>query len=315
MTKLTATFRIVTPMFLGGADPAREAELRVPSIKGALRFWWRALMWGKVKDIADLHRREAELFGSSDEGQSRFLMRLEAAVTEANVVQENWPQAQWQRYTGYGLRDKGERCFLKPGREFTVHFHLRRCSDEQSAQLLAAVQLFGLLGGLGARSRKGWGSVTLSKLDGAAWQCPAMPEQWKQTVQSIVPQPPSRSAAYSAFTQAARWNSGATKPNSAAAQQWLGQLYQGHVKSTDPKAHRAQFGLPREFKKGTLPRRERRASPLFLHIHQCPDGKALPCALWLPADFLQNTSPIPGNGDSARQFVESLNDTIASSAR
>ena len=33
---------IVTPLFLGGADP-NKAELRAPSIKGALRFWWRAL--------------------------------------------------------------------------------------------------------------------------------------------------------------------------------------------------------------------------------------------------------------------------------
>jgi CRISPR-associated protein Cmr1 len=32
---------VVTPMFLGGANNL-EAELRVPSIKGMLRFWWRA---------------------------------------------------------------------------------------------------------------------------------------------------------------------------------------------------------------------------------------------------------------------------------
>ncbi|HPU57120.1 MAG TPA: type III-B CRISPR module RAMP protein Cmr1, partial [Verrucomicrobiota bacterium] len=47
MKTLTATYRIVTPMFLGGANPESQAELRISSIKGALRFWWRALMWGR----------------------------------------------------------------------------------------------------------------------------------------------------------------------------------------------------------------------------------------------------------------------------
>ncbi len=33
---------IITPMFLGGAD-GKSAELRAPTINGALRFWWRAM--------------------------------------------------------------------------------------------------------------------------------------------------------------------------------------------------------------------------------------------------------------------------------
>ncbi|HID77150.1 MAG TPA: type III-B CRISPR module RAMP protein Cmr1, partial [Planctomycetaceae bacterium] len=49
MTVFEATYRIVTPMFCAGADEQR-AELRLPSFKGALRFWWRSLMWGQVKD-------------------------------------------------------------------------------------------------------------------------------------------------------------------------------------------------------------------------------------------------------------------------
>jgi CRISPR/Cas system CMR-associated protein Cmr1 (group 7 of RAMP superfamily) len=36
MTKLTAEFEIVTPLFMGGANP-QSSELRVPSIKGVLR--------------------------------------------------------------------------------------------------------------------------------------------------------------------------------------------------------------------------------------------------------------------------------------
>jgi hypothetical protein len=44
MKTLQATYRIVTPMFIGDAEQ-KATDLRPPSIKGALRFWWRALNW------------------------------------------------------------------------------------------------------------------------------------------------------------------------------------------------------------------------------------------------------------------------------
>lgn len=43
LVTLQATYRLVTPMFLGGADQNNCAELRAPSIKGALRFWYRTI--------------------------------------------------------------------------------------------------------------------------------------------------------------------------------------------------------------------------------------------------------------------------------
>ncbi len=63
MKTIEASFEIVTPMFISGADDV--ADLRPPSIKGALRFWWRALHWGqclqeagnKEEALALLHKR------------------------------------------------------------------------------------------------------------------------------------------------------------------------------------------------------------------------------------------------------------------
>lgn len=45
----------ITPMFLAGADP-HSAELRVPSVKGALRFWWRAT--SNIRDIRNKKLQE-----------------------------------------------------------------------------------------------------------------------------------------------------------------------------------------------------------------------------------------------------------------
>lgn len=101
MQTIKASFEIVTPMFIGGGD--NDVELRPPSIKGALRFWWRALYWGQCLQDADaklklqghqstpeklkidalklLHEREALLFGAAAKegtkrGQGEFLLRV-----------------------------------------------------------------------------------------------------------------------------------------------------------------------------------------------------------------------------------------------
>ena len=47
MKRLTFKLQVVTPLFLSGANQ-QVAELRPPSIRGALRFWFRAMMGGVV---------------------------------------------------------------------------------------------------------------------------------------------------------------------------------------------------------------------------------------------------------------------------
>jgi len=309
MQNITATYRIVTPMFLGGAEPAAEAELRLPSFKGALRFWWRALMWEKLQDVGELRDKEAELFGSSETGQSKVLMWLDKPLIETNSIDPSWSPASWENYTGYGIndRERGNRRFIAPGNEFKVHLDVQRCTEDQVSSLINALKALGLAGGLGFRSRKGWGSITLTQLEGADWTCPKDRVQWTEIIKSL-----RKSSAQGQVQKQPHWTAfsnmfdcaaGPQKANAQEAQRWLGKNYQRHVKET-LKEFRAQFGLPRAFK--TIPRSERRASPLFLHVHQSPDGRALPCAIWLPADFLPKSKNIPGNGQSAKQFLEML---------
>lgn len=71
-TVIQATYRIVTPMFIGDAEQ-NATGIAPQSVKGALRFWWRALMWGEIrsqdqfntdeKALRELHEQEAKLFG------------------------------------------------------------------------------------------------------------------------------------------------------------------------------------------------------------------------------------------------------------
>src|SRR5690625_631428 len=76
---------VVTPMFLGEASNAQgepRADLRSPSIKGAMRFWHRAC--GE-----EALRSEGRLFGSARHGnarQSPFLLQLETAQGKSHQI-------------------------------------------------------------------------------------------------------------------------------------------------------------------------------------------------------------------------------------
>lgn len=81
---LRVEFQIITPLVLSGADQG-GAELRLPSVKGMLRYWYRALdpEYNQKIKIGKSGKEEgptweSHLFGGtgSGEGQSRFLMRL-----------------------------------------------------------------------------------------------------------------------------------------------------------------------------------------------------------------------------------------------
>lgn len=211
--RISATFEVVTPMFLGGADQS-ASRIREASIKGALAFWWRALTYSRYvqrnngdlkKALAAMQDDEQILFGST-KGQGAFLMKVSSGsvgsshILEQGKVLEESPRTiarPGARYLGYGLmeafgRDRGKltRDCLLPGLSFTVDLIIRnlpedhpeakkkaeylRCKkrfdDELSGDLVPTIKLFGLLGGLGSRSRRGWGSVALTglKVSGAS---------------------------------------------------------------------------------------------------------------------------------------------------
>jgi len=75
---MKVTLEAVTPLFLGGADPRGEPELRAASIRGALRFWLRALLGGVIgdKDLDALRKAESAVFGSTDTGASPVVVRI-----------------------------------------------------------------------------------------------------------------------------------------------------------------------------------------------------------------------------------------------
>ncbi|MBD3339171.1 MAG: type III-B CRISPR module RAMP protein Cmr1 [Candidatus Lokiarchaeota archaeon] len=150
-------FKIITPMFLGDARGA-STELRPPSVKGMLRFWWRAI---KACDEKDLRKEEARIFGSSEEeiGRSKFRIIIKDKIVEHDTKDYKLlPHHEGGRNCPY-CKNKGDG-FCHKGRTFSAivpetSFSVLTDADEKIQQLF---HISSILGGLGKRSRRGFGS-------------------------------------------------------------------------------------------------------------------------------------------------------------
>ena len=168
MQFLDLKVRAVTPAYIAGADGS-QPELRVPSFKGPLRFWYRAF-----DPIFRYH--EPEIFGGAagGHGQSAFLLR----------VSEHGPSRRWswerglvERFgegRGRGMKNGisylanmavPRRQAIAPNAEFTMRVtSLRRLPEpEVRRALLGSLWLLFHLGGAGSRSRRGFGSFSLER--------------------------------------------------------------------------------------------------------------------------------------------------------
>ncbi|MBI1747848.1 MAG: type III-B CRISPR module RAMP protein Cmr1 [Acidobacteria bacterium] len=65
----TYAIQVITPIFGGGTEPGINDPvtlIRPSSIRGHLRFWWRATQGAKCSRVKELRRREGEIWGTTD---------------------------------------------------------------------------------------------------------------------------------------------------------------------------------------------------------------------------------------------------------
>ena len=201
--RIEVTYKVVTPMFCGGARPS-TAELRLPSFKGVLRWWWRALAWSKCEgDLCRVKSAEDELFGSARRGQGKIVMRLLPSnpppmIKEDDVLTLNGQVVgEGARYLGYGVMGafgqnagKLTRGCLKAPFDLKIELRAMDLDELARAWLLDALQAMGLLGGVGAKSRKGYGSLVLRSIamNGAScWSPLASVGDLESALQRLLP--------------------------------------------------------------------------------------------------------------------------------
>ncbi|PIY11177.1 MAG: type III-B CRISPR module RAMP protein Cmr1 [Flexibacter sp. CG_4_10_14_3_um_filter_32_15] len=136
---ITFTCETITPMFLSGAD-GQTPELRPPSIKGALRFWWRA-MNGHLS-LEELKKQEAMIFGDTS-NRSKIIIRnnvykLETSSQDfgardvmAKSKGKTFPILEYLSFGTFKDGRKVLRDYIKPKQKFTVILQL---SNEEKLQ-------------------------------------------------------------------------------------------------------------------------------------------------------------------------------------
>lgn len=340
---IEARFKVVTPCFVGSGG--ENAELRLPSVKGVLRFWWRSLAYAAYAGENGRHamhrmrRQENDLFGSSEMGQSRVVMRLDMeSEPRINAKDEVLRDGDGRvvgsgaRYLGYGVmeafanRRKGTEAgqLIRPCLAAPFEFVLRIGAKDTAplGRVEPALRLLGLAGGLGARSRKGYGSLNLIALQGDGmddWRPPGTVDEYRDQLSALLDRTADRDREpeISAFSSQARvelllersapmavldeygkamvryrsWGRNGKildgEPSGRRFPEDHGWM-KGEKTTNDFHPRRAVFGLPHNYGKGIEvepQNRNRRASPLLFHVHQI--GKSYAgIALLLRSRFL-----------------------------
>lgn len=154
MQSITFECETITPMFLSGAD-GQTPELRAPSIKGALRFWWRAVN-GHL-GLLEMSAREGKIFGSTQYGRSKVIIKIEEDM-EWDKRFAATPTPHNPRFTKNAFR---------VGQRFSITLALTksvRLDDNEYFTLKDLGNLFLLtatLGGIGGRVRRGFGAFNI----------------------------------------------------------------------------------------------------------------------------------------------------------
>jgi CRISPR-associated protein Cmr6 len=176
-TRFECVLELVTPAFLAGALQQREdCDLRGASLRGQLRWWWRTMHAGHL-DPRLLRRLETAIWGAAGVGSAVQLSLEPVQPVGSGQFQDRGGLG----YLAYGMREAHR--LTKPahskwrlaisGRAAEFRRNLgsekpdaRISRDSVLRQACAALWLLTHYGGVGAKGRKGFGSLVDVSIDG-----------------------------------------------------------------------------------------------------------------------------------------------------
>ncbi len=169
--QLDAHFETITPVFCAGAEQNGASSIRPMSIRGALRFWYRAID-GRFRE------NEPRIFGAAAAGEGSRASPMVLRVAEpcrgerdySGVLRARRDAPRGAAYLGYSLYlGENSRRGIDPERQFVLHVQERWTAEGDLVRKawIASLWLLGHLGGIGARSRRALGTCALYK-----WRAP-----------------------------------------------------------------------------------------------------------------------------------------------
>ncbi len=273
---------VVTPLFLGGSD-TKKAELRAASLKGVLRFWWRAI-YG-INDIENMKKREADIFGSP-ENKSDLKLSLKSHGNCQGVLAD-LPQGlkiptqsrgrtfpiSIVEYLAFGLceykREQRRNVYTKEhipaGAKFSVVLKFNKVFEDDVINSFKALVSYG---GLGSHSRNGFGSLA----SGGTFTLIPKGELKDFTALS------SKAVLFDRFSDKNTWEDA------------LSEIGKAYREARTPLENKHSFKRrPLIAKpiivKGEVSINDRHAKPYFLHVNKQSNGTFKGQILFLPYNY------------------------------
>ena len=309
---------LASPAFLAGANQQREdCDLRPATLRGLMRWWWRT-MHARYLAKEELAKLEALVWGSAKTG-SAVAIALEPHSQERGPVQYNKNEVWHQRldkkqgaraipglfYASYGMDEKmskegkRSRWFRESGDSWNLILtardgfwgeNQRLPASLMMEQAEAALWLLARFGGVGSKSRKGFGSFA-----GIGVSSVQSVDDCRKAARHL------RSECGFVENEASHRRRSSTLEDRIEAEiptRWtdswyaidrLGSVYQEFVKSVKPKKDRLALGLPRQIDghrqlKGA--KGDRHASPVHWSLDRDDSDKLIVRFVAFPASSL-----------------------------
>jgi len=269
---------VVTPLFLGSADP-KKAELRAPSIKGALRFWWRALYGSD--DLKDMKMREGEIFGSTDKKAS-FDLQVHK-ITDCLPRLSNLPKGKEFfvesskgkfklgiiDYLAFGLRDFRtgySKEHIPDKNKFRIIFVIK--NQIYKHEIENAFRMLVYYGGIGAKSRNGFGSLHVVNLSPIKISAESDLKNFTSLSNRLI--------LFDKFQEFGTWTDALSE---------LGMVYKDARLSVEAKHRYDKRLLIAKPIVQTGNSSERHSKPYFLHVNKLASGKYQGQILFMPYNY------------------------------
>lgn len=181
----TREYELITPLFGGGVEPGQCDDLtpiRGTEIRGHLRFWWRATRGGRYGDDLDAMRKdEGLIWGAASTARNPRPAQVQIVVEKRAAGQpiryrELDPDLQ---YAAFPLQEgnkpvhEGVKFALRisfPQKiEFIDEDNTAQVFENVRAEVEAALWAWETFGGVGARTRRGFGALRCTHIDGSEY--------------------------------------------------------------------------------------------------------------------------------------------------
>lgn len=177
MATMEFTLTLVSPTFMYGAyqrGQDAQPEVRAQSVRGQLRYWLRAILGAHTTDLKKVWEAESAVFGSTGMGSA-----VSVRVYPQPFKTEDFPMLPHKR----DRREKLESKAIPADTHATLQL-VTRPGVPIPEDVLKALKVWSLLGGIGKRSRRLFGAIEVKPKDNALdWYGPLRgPDDLEQAI-------------------------------------------------------------------------------------------------------------------------------------